>query len=116
MPVINSQQSSLTSGTSDCTNSVALFGIEAQGQQVDRDVERPLPQLLRIADRRQRVQVGDEIKRLFVILQSDVLADRAEIIAPVDRAGRLDAAEYAHNGRESRVESQEPEADALVMP
>ena len=38
---------------------------------------------LRIVHRGQRVQVGDEVERLLVILQLDVLADGAEIIAPM---------------------------------
>ena len=43
------------------------------------------------------MQVGDEVKRLLVVLQGDVLADRAEVVAPVDRAGRLDAGENTHD-------------------
>ena len=74
-----------------------LIRIEPERQQVERHVERILPQLGRVADRVQRVQVGDEVKRLLVVLQGDVLADRAEVIAPVDRAGRLDAAENFHD-------------------
>ena len=61
-----------------------LVGIEAEGQQIERDVERPLPQLRRVADRGERVQVGDEVERLLVVLQGDVLADRAEVVAPVE--------------------------------
>ncbi len=74
-----------------------LVRIEAEREQVERDVERPLPQLGRLADRGERVQVGDEVKRLLVVLQGDVLADCAEVVAPVDRAGRLDAAENFHD-------------------
>ena len=29
------------------------------------------------------VQVGDEVERLLVVLQRDVLADRAEVVAPM---------------------------------
>ena len=61
-----------------------LVRIEPERQQVERGVERALPQLRRIADRRQRVQVGDEVERLLVVLQGDVLADRAEVVAPVE--------------------------------
>jgi hypothetical protein len=42
------------------------------------------------------VQVGDKVKRLLIILQGDVLADRAEVIAPMDGAGGLDAGEDFH--------------------
>ncbi len=96
MPVIRSQHSSAHLGHVGLHEQRGLVRIEAEGQQIDRHVERVLPQLLRIAHGGQRVQVGDEVKRLLVILQGDVLADGAEVVAPVDRAGRLDAAENAH--------------------
>ena len=41
-------------------------------------------------NRRQCVQVGNEIIGLFIVLQRDVLANRAEVIAPMEAAGRLD--------------------------
>ena len=95
-PVISSQHSSLTSGTSDCTNSVALFGSRPRASRSSATSNVYCRSLAGIADRGQRVQVGDEVKRLLVVLQGNVLADRAEVVAPVDRAGRLDAAENAH--------------------
>ena len=97
MPVISSQHSSQTSGTSDCTNSVARSGFEPQGQQIDGGVERVLPKLLAVADGRQGVQVGDEVEGVVgLVLQVDVLPDRAEIVAPVKSAGRLDAGKNTH--------------------
>src|SRR5688572_8110380 len=43
------------------------------------------------------MQVGDEVIRFGrLILQVDVLPDGAEIVAPMKRAGRLNAAENAH--------------------
>ena len=74
-----------------------LVRIEPEGQQVERRVERVLPQLGRIAHRGQRVQVGDEVVRLLVVLQVDVLADGAEVVAPVESAGGLNAAENLHD-------------------
>ena len=72
-------------------------GIEPQGQQIGGGVERVLPKLLAVADRRQGVQVGDEIKRLLgLILQFDVLPNRAEIVAPVKTTCRLNAGENSH--------------------
>ena len=51
------------------------------------------------------MQVGDEVIRLLFMLQVDVLADRAKIIAPVKAAGRLNAGKNAH-GKWSAVESE----------
>ncbi len=99
MPVISSQHSSDTSGTSDCTNSIARLGIQAQGQQIDRRVERQLREQLRVAHRGQRVQIGDEVIGFVFALQIDVLPDGAEIVAPVKSARRLNAGKHTHNGR-----------------
>jgi hypothetical protein len=72
-------------------------GIEPQGEQIGGGVERVLPEFLAVADRRQGVQVGDEIERIVgLILQFDVLPNRAEIVAPVKTASRLDAGENSH--------------------
>ena len=46
--------------------------------------------------RRQRVQIGDEVIRLIFVLQGNVLADGAEVIAPVEAAGRLNAGKNTH--------------------
>ncbi len=75
------------------------LGIEAQGQQVERRVERIAAQLGRFADRGQGMHVGNEVKGRFrLVLQIDVLADRAEIVAPVKTAGGLNAGKHAWHG------------------
>ena len=100
MPVISSQHNSETSGTSDCTNSVARFGIEPQRQQVDGRVERVLGQRLPVADGGQGVQIGDEVEGVVrLALQIDVLPDRAEVVAPVESSCRLNAGKNAHGKR-----------------
>jgi hypothetical protein len=40
--------------------------------------------------------VGDEVERLLVVLQGDVLPDRTELVAPVKAAGGLNSGEDAH--------------------
>ena len=50
-----------------------------------------------VADGRQRVQIGDEVEGpLGLPLQFDVLPDRAEVVAPVKSARRLNAGENSH--------------------
>jgi hypothetical protein len=70
--------------------------IDAEGHEVNRQVERVLTQQLAVVDRGQRVQVGDEVVRLVAMLQVDVLPDGGKIISPVDSTGRLNAGKYAH--------------------
>ena len=74
--------------------------IEPQGQQIERRVERVAPQLRRVADRRQGVQIGNEIKGRFgLVLQVDVLPNCAEVIAPMETPGGLDAGKNAWHGK-----------------
>ena len=47
-------------------------------------------------DRGQGVVVGDEVEALALVLQGDVLLDGAEVVAQVQLAGRLHAAEESH--------------------
>ena len=51
--------------------------------------------LLGLLQRRQGVVVGDEVEAVALVLQVDVLLDRAEVVAEVQLAGRLHAAEDA---------------------
>ena len=67
-----------------------LPGVQAQREQVQCRVAGQGPQLGRVADRCQGVQVGDEIERLLVVLQSDVLANGTKVVAPVKTPRRLD--------------------------
>ncbi len=45
------------------------------------------------------MQIGHEVERLLVLLQLDVLPDRAEVVAPVNLASGLDAGKNAHGWR-----------------
>src|SRR5205814_1541062 len=60
-----------------------------------RHVARVFAQLGGVLDRRQGVVVGDEIKTVPLVLQSDVLLDRTEVIADVQLARGLHAAQDA---------------------
>ena len=71
------------------------IALQDQGEVVQRDVLRPLPQRGRILDGRQGVVVGDEVEAVGLVLQGDVLADGAEVVTQVQLARRLDAAEDA---------------------
>ena len=51
-----------------------------------------------VAHRGERVQIGDEVERLARVLQIYVLPDRAEIIAPMEAARRLNARQDAQLG------------------
>jgi hypothetical protein len=53
--------------------------------------------LLAIADGGQGMQIGDEIKRLFVPLQGNVLPDGSEVIAPVETPCGLNARKNTHD-------------------
>jgi len=44
----------------------------------------------------QGVQVGDEVKRLFVVLESDILPDRTKIIAEMKPTCRLNSGKHSH--------------------
>ena len=71
----------------------AALGIEAGGEQDRGRVVDALAQLGRVVGDRERVQVDDaEDRRLAPLLALDVLADRADVVAEVLAAGRLDAA------------------------
>ena len=72
----------------------AALGVEAGGEQDRGGVVEPLAQLGRVVGDRDRVQVDDaEDRRLAALLPLDVLADRADVVAEVLAAGRLDAGE-----------------------
>ena len=94
------QQSSAHLGHVRLQEKRGPIGIQPQGQQVEGRIERVGSQLRRIANRGQGVQVGNEIEgRLGLVLQVDVLADGAKVVAPVETAGRLDAGKDAWHGK-----------------
>ncbi len=72
----------------------AALRVEPGGEQDRGGVEDALPQVGRVVRHRDRVQVDDaEDRRLAPVLPLDVLADRADVVAEVLAAGRLDAGE-----------------------
>ena len=92
---MSSQASSVCSGRWLWTNSVQRSGIEAEGQQCRRHLAGLAAESVRIVGARQGVVVDDAVDRLELVLEPDVVADRAEVVPDVGRAGRLDAAEGA---------------------
>ena len=73
-----------------------VLWIEPQGQQVDGGIQRQFHQLLLVSNRRQGMQIRDEIVSFIFRLQVDVLPDRTKIVAPVKTTGRLNSRKYAH--------------------
>jgi hypothetical protein len=68
--------------------------IEPGGEQNRGGVKHPLTQVGRVVGDRDRVQVDDAVdRRVAAVLPLDVLADRADVVAEVLAAGRLDAGE-----------------------
>ena len=80
----------------------AALGIEPGGEQDRRRVVEELAQLGGVVGHRDRVQVDDAVDRLAAVLALDVLADRADVVAEVLAAGRLDAGEDAGVGHDGR--------------
>ena len=77
----------------------AVLGIEAEGEQRRGHLAGARAQDVGIVGGGQGVVVDDAVDRLVLVLQAHVVADRAEVVAEVDDAGRLDAAERAKRGR-----------------
>ena len=75
---------------------MAFSGIEPQREQVDEHVEDVLPQLRGVAHAGQRVVIGDEVEGLVALLERDVLPDRAEVVADVQGARRLNSRQDPH--------------------
>jgi hypothetical protein len=75
-------------------------GVEAEGEVGEGGVEDVGAQERRVADGGEGVVVGDEVEGVsrVGVLQGDVLADGAEVIAEVEDAGGLDAGEDARDG------------------
>ncbi len=65
--------------------------IEAQGEIRQCHLAGVVLQYLRVVDRREGVQIGNEVKRLLVILQVDVLTDGTEVVAPMRHTCWLDS-------------------------
>ena len=73
----------------------AVFGVDAGSDIGSRHLARRMTQLGRILRLGQRVQIDDAEDALVIVLQRDPVADRAEIIAEMQIAGRLDAGKDA---------------------
>ena len=72
---------------------------------------RKLAHAVGFADGGQRVEVGDEVQPVALVLQLDELADRAEVVADVQLARWLYATENSHFGFRWLVVSESPGAD-----
>ena len=70
-----------------------LFRIQSQRQIIEGDVADVFAERLRVLDGGHGMVVGDEIEAFALILQVNVLLDGTEIIAQVQFAGWLRAAE-----------------------
>ena len=68
-----------------------LVRIEAQREIGECGFERVFAQAARIVDRRERMQVGDEVEGLAIVLQLDELVHGPVVVAHVESARRLDA-------------------------
>ena len=75
------------------TKSVQLLRVEAEGQQRGGHLARLAAQRVGVVEARQGVVVDDAVDRLELVLERDVVADRAQVVAEVDDPRRLDAAE-----------------------
>src|ERR1700761_2578259 len=74
-----------------------MIGIQSQREQIDGGVPDVGFQLLPIAHAGQRVQIRNEVERLLIVLQSDVLLDRSKVVAPMKPTGRLDTRKDSHD-------------------
>ena len=91
--VASSQASSVCSGRWLWTKSVQRLRVEAEGEQRGGHLARPAAQRVGVVEARQRVVVDDAVDRLVLVLERDVVADRAQVVAEVDDPRRLDAGE-----------------------
>ena len=74
---------------------ICFFGVDAGGQEGRGDLARLAASsfgILRLGD---GVQVDHAVEALVVVLQAREVADRAEIVAEVEIAGRLHAGQDA---------------------
>ena len=94
----------------------AALGVEPGGEQDRGGVEDALAQVGGVVGDRDRVQVDDaEDRRVAAVLALDVLADRADEVAEMLAAGRLDAGEddrsrVSHRAANPRASFSPPSA------
>ena len=71
----------------------AALRVEPEREQRRRHLAGARAQDVGVVGARQRVVVDDAVDRLVLVLEPDVVADRAQVVAEVDDPGRLDARE-----------------------
>src|SRR5207248_1993833 len=76
----------------------AALGVDAGGDIGGGDLARRLAQLVGVLRLGQRVQIDNAEDAVVIVLQRDPVADRAEIIAEMQIAGRLDAGKNSVHG------------------
>src|SRR5437868_4396639 len=74
--------------------------VQTAREKIQRDPPAVAVERLRIVNRRQRMIIGDEIKRLVLLgfLKGNGRPHHPEIISDVENAGGLNAGKNAHNG------------------
>ena len=92
----SSQAASACAGDVALQEERAAVGLEADGEEQRRQVERAVVQVLRVVVDRDRVQVDDAEEGVALVLGRDVLAHRADVVADVFGTRGLDAGENAH--------------------
>ena len=68
----------------------ALFRIKATGDILRKHLQRLAPQRCRILTHRDRMHVNHAVDAVIILLQQRKVADRAQVIAQRQFAGRLD--------------------------
>src|SRR3989442_16006639 len=76
----------------------AHVGVEAGREENGSRLERLAPELAGIRRSRECVQVDDAVERVVLVLVGDPVAYRAQVVAEVDVAGRLDARKDPRHG------------------
>ncbi len=72
------------------------LGIESARQKIECDAAAVCAQHFRVAQTRERMVIGDEIKRFALGLQRDGRPHHAKIIADVQGTAGLDTGKNAH--------------------
>ena len=73
----------------------AFLGVDAERKHHRVGRERVFAECGRLLPHGDRVQVGERVNALVVVLQSDEVFQRAEVVAEREIAGRLDHAQHA---------------------
>ena len=79
-----------------------LGRIKPAREKIQRHILRILAALICIIERGHRVVIGDEIIRLSLVLEFNGRLHHAEVVAYMQRAGRLDAGKNPHGAEGSR--------------